>query len=179
MDLSYLEIRGGVPLCGEVKVQGSKNGVLPILAACMLGTGDCVIENCPSIRDVNDTLEIMKMLGCRVEQHAGTVRVDASEVCRYEITAMEAARIRSSVLFLGALLGRMKKAVLPLPGGCAIGARPIDQHLWALAHLGAEFSGETRIVASAEELHGDIVSLPFPSVGATENTILAAVCASG
>ena len=179
MDLSYLEIRGGVPLCGEVEVQGSKNGVLPILAACMLGTGDCVIENCPLIRDVNDTLEIMKMLGCRVEQHAGTVRVDASEVCRYEITAMEAARIRSSVLFLGALLGRMKKAVLPLPGGCAIGARPIDQHLWALTHLGAEFSGETRIVASAEELHGDIVSLPFPSVGATENTILAAVCASG
>lgn len=179
MDLSYLEIKGGRPLDGEIEVQGSKNAVLPILAACMLGEGVCIIDNCPSIGDVDDTLEIMKILGCRVEKSGRTVRVDASGAGGYEIDGMEAARIRSSVLFLGALLGRMKRAVIPLPGGCAIGARPIDLHLRALGRLGAEFSGEDRIVARAEELHGNTVHLPLPSVGATENTILAAVQAKG
>lgn len=177
--MNYLEIRGGAALHGEVEVQGSKNAVLPILAACMLGTGECVIENCPAIGDVNDTLEILKTLGCRVVQSGRTVKIDASEAEKYEITATEAARIRSSVLFLGALLGRMKKAILPLPGGCAIGARPVDLHLRALTCLGAEFSGHDRIEAQVKRLRGGTVRLPMPSVGATENTILAAVAADG
>ncbi|MDO4323292.1 MAG: UDP-N-acetylglucosamine 1-carboxyvinyltransferase [Lachnospiraceae bacterium] len=179
MDLSYLEIKGGVPLCGEIEIQGSKNAVLPILAACMLGEGVCIIENCPFIGDVEDTLEIMKMLGCRAERDGRTVSIDASEVKAYEIGGTCAARIRSSVLFLGALLGRMKRAVIPLPGGCAIGARPVDLHLWALGCLGAEFTGRDRIIASAKRLHGSTVKLPLSSVGATENTILAAVQAEG
>ncbi len=177
--LSYLEIKGGRTLNGEIEVQGSKNAVLPILAACMPGEGICIIDNCPSIGDVDDTLAIMKTLGCRVERSGKTVRVDASEAGGYEIGGMEAARIRSSVLFLGALLGRMKRAVIPLPGGCAIGARPIDLHLGALRRLGAEFSGEDRIIGRAKDLHGNTVHLPLSSVGATENTILAAVQAKG
>lgn len=177
--MSYLEIRGGVPLKGKLEVQGSKNAVLPVLAACLLGEGVCTIENCPSIGDVDDTLEIMKMLGCRVERTGKTVSIDASRADRTEIGGAEAARIRSSILFLGALLGRMRTAVLPLPGGCAIGKRPIDLHLQGLEQLGAVFSVEEKITARAERLQGARIRLPMASVGATENIILAAVLADG
>ena len=179
MFLGYLEITGGIPLHGKIEVQGSKNAVLPILASCMLGEGACTIENCPSIGDVDDTLEILKLLGCRVEREGRTVCIDASSAGKNEIESMEAARIRSSVLFLGALLGRMKRAVLPLPGGCAIGRRPIDIHIKALEKLGACFAEDDKVVATARQLLGDTVVLPFPSVGATENTILAAATAHG
>lgn len=179
MGLRYLEIKGGVPLCGEIEIQGSKNAVLPVLAACMLGEGTCTIENCPMIGDVYDSLEIMKKLGCRIRQNKNTVRIDASDVCGFEIGGAEAARIRSSILFLGALLGRMKKAVLPLPGGCAIGRRPIDLHLNALEQLGAVFTVKEKIMADGGRLHGGRVRLAMPSVGATENMILASVQAAG
>ena len=177
--MSYLEIRGGVPLKGKLEVQGSKNAVLPVLAACLLGEGVCTIENCPSIGDVDDTLEIMKMLGCRVERTGKTVSIDASQAGRTEIGGAEAARIRSSILFLGALLGRMRTAVLPLPGGCAIGKRPINLHLQGLEQLGAVFSVEEKITARAKRLQGARIRLPMASVGATENIILAAVAADG
>ncbi len=177
MDLGSLEITGGVPLHGEICIQGSKNAVLPILAACILGEGVCIIENCPQIRDVADTLEIMRYLGCRVQCAGKTVQIDASRVDAFEIGGEEAGRIRSSVLFLGALLGRMKKAVLPLPGGCAIGERPIDQHIAALRQLGARFYLEEKITADAVNLRGGRVCLSIPSVGATENAILASVLA--
>ncbi len=179
MDLGSLEITGGVPLHGEIGIQGSKNAVLPILVACILGEGICVIENCPQIRDVADTLEIMRHLGCLVQAANGTVRIDASCVDTFETGGKEAARIRSSVLFLGALLGRMKKAMLPLPGGCAIGERPIDQHIAALRQLGARFYLEEKIMADASDLKGGRVRLAMPSVGATENAILASVLAPG
>lgn len=116
MNVDYLEISGGKPLRGEICVQGSKNAVLPILSACLLGEGVCEIENCPLIRDVEDTLEIMRTLGCTIQRNGHTVIVDASGTDTYEIKTKEAARIRSSVLFLGALLGKMKKAVIPRPG---------------------------------------------------------------
>lgn len=179
MDLRNLEVTGGVPLHGEIRIQGSKNAVLPILAACIPGEGICVIENCPQIKDVEDTLEIMRRLGCRIQREGRTVCVDASGVREFETGGDEAARIRSSVLFLGALLGRMKKAVLPLPGGCAIGKRPIDQHISALRQLGARFYLEDKITADAGELRGGRVCLSMPSVGATENAILASVTAPG
>ncbi len=179
MDVSGLEITGGVPLRGEICIQGSKNAALPILAACILGEGICEIENCPRIDDVADTLAIMQRLGCRIRRSGDTVRVDASGVDRFETGGEETARIRSSVLFLGALLGRMRKAVLPLPGGCAIGARPIDQHIAALRQLGARFFLEEKVTADAGALKGGRVRLAMPSVGATENAILAAVTAPG
>lgn len=177
--MGYLEIAGGAPLCGEIDIQGSKNAVLPILAACMLGEGSCVIENCPVIGDVEDTLTIMKMLGCEVRQEGKSVCIDGSKCDTFEIGGIQAARIRSSVLFLGALLGKMKKAILPLPGGCDIGGRPIDLHLEMLARMGAEFSIEEKIIARTEGLHGGRLELAIPSVGATENLILAAVQAEG
>lgn len=179
MDVSYLKISGGKPLCGEISVQGSKNAVLPVLAACIPGEGVCVIENCPSIRDTEDTFQIMRALGYGIRRTKGAVSISPENtgICRVERT--EAVRIRSSVLFLGALLGKMKKAVIPLPGGCAIGKRPIDIHLRALEALGARFEiGET-IRAWTDGLRGNEVSLAYPSVGATENTILAAVAAKG
>lgn len=184
-----LEIRGGIPLYGEIEIQGSKNAVLPILAGCMLGEGACVIENCPRIGDVEDTLEILRGLGCRVKREGNTVTVDASEAQGYKIVSDAAVRIRSSILFLGALLGKMKKAVLPQPGGCAIGERPIDLHVEALEHLGVVFARRIEprpkgkdavlIAASGAGLHGGRVRLRLPSVGATENLILAAVIGDG
>lgn len=179
MGLSSLEITGGTPLHGEISIQGSKNAVLPVLAACLPGEGVCVIENCPDIRDVEDTLEIMRGLGCRVCRCGGTVSVDASAAGGFEIAGEEAARIRSSVLFLGALLARTGRAVLPLPGGCAIGERPVDLHLRALGALGAEFVLDGTISAFADHMRGGRVRLPLPSVGATENVILASVTAQG
>lgn len=194
--MNYLEIAGGVPLHGSICIQGSKNGVLPILAACLLGEGLCVIENCPGIGDVRDTLEIMSRLGCRILRKGSTVCVDSSKAEGCRVDEETAVRIRSSILFLGALLGKMGKAVLPQPGGCAIGKRPVDLHLEALAALGVEFhwesvgwspeagaeagrEGRTHIVASGERLRGARVRLRLPSVGATENMILAAVTAEG
>ncbi len=193
--MACLEIAGGRPLYGELTVQGSKNAALPILAACILGDGPCRIENCPRIQDVEDTVSILKMLGCRVERTGQTVSVDASRMEKDSIDGPEAIRIRSSVLFLGALLGRMGKATLPHPGGCAIGSRPIDLHLKALQKLGVRFDMQEnahsdahnltagvfhgKICARADHLQGGSVTLAMPSVGATENAILAAVCADG
>ncbi len=175
-----LIVTGGTPLQGEISIQGSKNAVLPILAACLLGEGPCELENCPEIKDVEDTLHILRKLGCQVNQSGKTVRIDAEAAAGYEIIGGEAARIRSSVLFLGALLGKMRKAVLPKPGGCAIGKRPIDLHLAALERLGAAFSCEGEaITAEGNRLHCGTIRLDLPSVGATENSILAAVLLPG
>lgn len=179
VSLKYLEVTGGVPLNGEITVQGSKNAVLPVLAACLLGNGTCEIENCPMIRDVDDTLAIMKSLGCSIERRKRTVWVTVTGQESGEICTAEATRIRSSVLFLGALLGKIKNVMLPLPGGCAIGDRPIDFHIKALRQMGAAVELTDRIHACCKQLIGTDIYLPLPSVGATENIILAAVLAEG
>lgn len=177
--MRYLEIEGGRLLQGEISIQGSKNAVLPILAGCIPGDGVCKIENCPRISDVEETLALMSELGCQVRREGHTVWIDASEIEKCELNVRKASGIRSSVLFLGALLGKMEKAVLPLPGGCAIGSRPIDLHLQVMEALGAVVRREDKIHASARELTGCRIRLPFPSVGATENAVLAAVQARG
>ena len=177
--MKYLEVTGGFPLNGEITVQGSKNAVLPVLAACLLGNGTCEIENCPMIRDVNDTLEIMQSIGCKIDRCERTVCVTVTGEEIGQICAAEAARIRSSILFLGALLGKIKNVMLPLPGGCAIGDRPIDFHVDALRKMGAEIELTDKIHASCVRLSGTEIYLPLPSVGATENIILAAVLADG
>lgn len=177
--MKYLEISGGRPLFGEIQIQGSKNAALPILVSCILSEGTCRIENCPEIKDVEDTLQIMRELGCGVRRLGRTVYVDASCISRWEIRATEASRIRSSVLFLGALLGRTGKAVLPMPGGCAIGSRPVDLHQKALEQLGAVFLNQEQLQAECREIRGGRIRLPFPSVGATENCLLACVLAKG
>ena len=178
--MSYLSIEGGAPLHGELTIQGSKNSVLPVLAATILARDVCRIENCPRLRDVDASVAILRHLGCAVEQHGGIVAVDAGSACRSDIPAELMRKMRAAVLFLGPLLARFGTAELSLPGGCVLGARPIDLHLRGLRRMGAEITldGE-HISARTDGLHGCTVALPLPSVGATENLILAALGCRG
>ncbi len=179
MGLRHITIAGGRPLYGQIKIQGSKNAVLPVLTSCILGEGICRIENCPRISDVEVTLRLLESVGCRVIRRENMVAVDASQITCCRIPEREASCIRSSILFLGALTGRCRTASLPFPGGCAIGARPVDLHVASFEKLGVRFEGNRRIEADGRELCGAKVTLPFPSVGATENIILASVLAPG
>jgi len=175
--MSRFQIEGGRPLHGSLRVQGSKNSVLPILAGTLLAPGECVIHNCPDLSDVNAALEILKELGCRVRREKRSVRVDAKSIKGDTIPPELMCRMRSSVVFLGPLLARQGRACLSLPGGCELGPRPIDLHLSALRTLGAEIGGEGgNVLCTAKKLSGREICLPIPSVGATENAML---CACG
>ena len=178
--MSCLEINGGRSLYGTVSVQGSKNAVLPMMAAALLNKGITVIKNVPYILDVCYMIKIMNALGCRVKYEQGTLTMDASCLTANELPLMWAGKMRSSIMLLGALIGRCREAVTYYPGGCSIGARPIDLHIEGLRKLGVTFLFEgDRIEAKAEKLTGAQIVLPFPSVGATENILLAAVNAEG
>lgn len=178
--MESLRVRGGVPLNGTVKISGAKNAALPILAATVLHGGKYVLHNCPNITDVDAASEILTYLGGRTSRVGETLSVDTRTLSGWRVPASLMAKMRASVLFLGALLGRFGRAVLTLPGGCPLGRRPIDLHLESLSQLGASVTlreGELRCRASL--LHGGVVELPFPSVGATENLLLAATACRG
>ncbi len=167
-------------LRGEIRVQGSKNAVLPILAATLLVRGTCVIRNCPRIADVYHMQNLLQELGCPVSWAGNTVTVNASKVSDNRMSGESVTRMRSSVMLLGAMLGRIGEAVMSYPGGCVIGRRPIDIHLAALRKMGVEITEEEQMfTARAVHLQGTEQKLPFPSVGATENVLLAAVLADG
>ena len=136
--MDKLIIRGGRRLCGEVAVSGSKNAALPIFFATILAPGRHEIRNVPALRDINTTIRLLETLGARVEGRSGTVRVDTTGIDQVEATYDLVKTMRASVLVLGPLLARFGRSRVSLPGGCAIGARPIDQHLKGLAALGAE-----------------------------------------
>lgn len=173
-------IDGGRRLDGEVVVQGAKNAVLPILAATVLNGGKNVIHNCPGLRDVEKTVAVLEGLGCKVTKQGGTLTVDSSSVndCRIDESLMR--QMRSSIIFLGAIIGRLGEAIVSMPGGCEIGARPIDLHLKALKQLGITIKeAHGYIYCKADKLTGSDIHLDFPSVGATENVMLAAVLAKG
>ena len=175
-------INGNRRLNGEITVQGAKNSVLPILVATLLVNGVSVIHNCPILSDVEATIKILRYLGCIVTREGHTVTVDSTNVNRNDVPDNLMREMRSSIVFLGGILGRMGKAVLSTPGGCEIGLRPIDLHLSSMEQFGATIATENGfIVCSAEEkgLTGTRITLSFPSVGATENIILAAVMAKG
>ncbi len=174
-------INGGRRLSGSLSVQGAKNSVLPILASTLLIKGKCVISNVPSLSDTRCTLNILKALGCTVQKDGSTVTVDSSNACGYEIPEALMREMRSSVVFLGAVLGRFSKAIISSPGGCEIGLRPIDLHLYAVKRLGVKVEEcFGRLICTAPEgLIGDKITFSFPSVGATENAILASVTAKG
>jgi len=178
--MEYFKIRGGRELHGSLRVQGAKNSALPLLAASVLIPGVSVIRDCPNLRDTAVTLEILRHLGCRAERTGDTVTVDAARVANCRIPAALMGELRSGVIFLGALLSRCGEAGMSLPGGCALGPRPVDFHGMALRQLGAEVheSGDG-LVCCGRRLRGTVITLPYPSVGATENALLAAVCASG
>ena len=178
--MSKLIITGGKRLEGEIEVQGAKNDVLPILAATVLNGGKNIIYNCPRLRDVSKTVEVLRMLGCRAERLDKTILVDSSDMNGYTIEEGLMRQMRSSIIFLGAILARCKKAVVSMPGGCEIGNRPIDLHLKALRELGVEIEeNHGYIHCNAEHLAGARIHLDFPSVGATENIMLAASMAEG
>ena len=174
-------VRGGRPLRGTLRVQGSKNASLPILAACVLADGVCEIENCPDLSDVRAAVRILRHLGCEVSQNGNHLTVDSRRVSCYTIPDGLMHEMRSSIVFLGSVLARMGKAALCTPGGCEIGLRPIDLHLSSLRALGAEICEEngTLQCETPHGLQGTVISLSFPSVGATENVLLAAATAKG
>lgn len=175
-------INGNRRLNGEITVQGAKNSVLPILVATLLVNGVSVIHNCPILSDVEATIKILRYLGCIVTREGHTITVDSTNVNRNNVPDNLMREMRSSIVFLGGILGRMGKAVLSTPGGCEIGLRPIDLHLSSMEQFGATVTTENGfLVCSAEEkgLIGTRITLSFPSVGATENIILAAVLAKG
>ena len=178
--MSVWHISGGARLRGSVTVQGAKNAVLPIMAASVLAPCETELLNVPSLRDVDATIRILRGLGCAVEREGDVVNIDSTGLCRAEIPHSLMRELRSSVIFLGALLARCGEARLSMPGGCELGPRPIDLHLMALRALGAEIeeSGGD-LVCRAEHLRGASIALPMPSVGATENAMLAACAAEG
>lgn len=178
--MNAIHINGGAPLYGELSVSGSKNAILPILAACILTDKKVILHNVPDISDVNDMIYIMRDLGINADAHKDTLTVDCSNIDNYKISNEHVGKIRSSVVLLGAMLARCSKATLAHPGGCDIGARPIDMHLDAFRQMGVRIKYENDCwVCNAKRLSGTKITLPFPSVGATENIILAAATANG
>ena len=177
--MSHITIHGTAPLRGEVTVQRAKNSVLPLLAAALLHEGCCRMERCPHLTDVAAAVEIMGHLGCRVRWEGDDLVVDAAKVSRSDIPSSLMSQFRSSVVFLGAILARCGEATLSYPGGCELGPRPIDLHLAALRTLGAEIEEMGGILRCRGKLQGCEILLPFPSVGATENAMLAATAAEG
>lgn len=176
-----LIVNGGRRLEGELSVHGAKNSALPLLSAAVLAHGETVLHNCPCLTDVDAACRILSTLGCRCRRSGGTVTVDASNVTGSEIPDNLMREMRSSIVFLGSVLGRCGRCRLSFPGGCELGARPIDLHLAAMKQMGAEITEEHGYIDCVAEngLHGAKITLSFPSVGATENILLAAVTAKG
>lgn len=173
-------IDGGNKLGGRLKIQGAKNSVLPILAATVAVGRPCVIHNCPQLSDVDFTLDILKSLGCEVHRGGNSVSVDSSRLDCTKIPDSLMREMRSSVIFLGALISRTGEAELCAPGGCDIGMRPIDLHLFAMERLGVQIIEKFgRIKCKCVKPNSTKITLSFPSVGATENIMLAALRCSG
>lgn len=178
--MGYYLVEGGKPISGEFAVRGSKNAALPILAATLLAEDEVVLENCPLIRDFYLTLDILRTLGCKAELTGRTAVIDTRHIQDVKIQEETVQKMRSSILFLGALLGREKRAILGHPGGCAIGKRPIDIHLSSFEKMGVEINEEDGLFyCSAPHILGYHIYLKYPSVGATENILLLAAKAEG
>lgn len=178
--MSFIEIVGGNKLYGDIEIQGSKNAVLPILAATILVPGISKIDRCPKIRDVFVMIKILESIGCKVWWESDSICVDSTYINEVTVPTEQVKEMRSSIILMGALLGRMKKCCISYPGGCTIGERPIDYHLSALQKMNVTIDIEKDdINCETKEVIGSEIHLSFPSVGATENIILAAVLAKG
>lgn len=178
--MEYLQIKGKTRLCGEVDIHGAKNSVLPILAGSVLVDGTSVIHNCPDLSDVDVTIDILRHLGAYVAREGSTLIVDTSTITKCDIPEHLMREMRSSIIFLGALVSRFGNACVYLPGGCEIGLRPIDLHIKGLNTLGYDVTTDGHNVCCVSSSpNATRVVLPFPSVGATENIILASVFLKG
>ena len=173
-------IRGGSRLEGACTVQGSKNASLPIIAASLISPARTELMNVPKLRDVDAALRILRHLGCSAQQQGNELYIDSRGISENRIPHSLMLEMRSSVIFMGALLARCGEARLSLPGGCQLGKRPIDIHISALRQMGAEIEEDgSNISCRAAKLRGCVLNLPFPSVGATENIMLTATAAEG
>lgn len=181
MQMDSICVHGGIALQGRVKVQGSKNAALPILAGTLLTQGENTIYNCPKISDIFQMRQLLRSIGCVVKVRSDCICVNADAVQIHRMPTEAIQGMRSSVCMLGALLSRCKQVVMEYPGGCVIGARPIDMHLEALQQMGARFEIKDGLIHGSvkKRLQGANISFPKVSVGATENVILAAVLAEG
>lgn len=178
--MEYIEVNGKKPLYGIVEVQGSKNASLPVLAATLISGKRTIIHNCPRISDIFHMINILTDLKIQVDFTNDYLVIDSKNAKLNKVPDNEAMAMRSSITLAGAMLSRFKKAVLPYPGGCVIGKRPIDLHLYAFERLGAKIlENKDNICVDARELIGSEINFPIKSVGATENAILAAVSARG
>ncbi len=178
--MDKLIIKGGKKLSGDVTVSGSKNASLPIFCATLLASGQHEISNVPFLRDINTTIKVLESLGARVEGNGNIVRIDTVGLNSVEATYELVKTMRASVLVLGPLLARFGRARVSLPGGCAIGARPIDQHLKGLKALGADIHlAHGYVEATAKRLKGARVNFDMPTVGGTEHLMMAAALAKG
>ena len=178
--MDRMAIEGGKALRGEISIHGAKNAVLPILSAALL-TPWAVIENCPQLTDVMASCRILEHLGCRVTAQDNTLTLDASEAHGSGISSRLTGEMRGSIVFLGALLAKFGRAQIALPGGCRLGPRPIDLHLSGLRQMGARIIEQPDgLICSVDgRLKGAKIQLRYPSVGATENLLIAAVLAQG
>lgn len=178
--MDKFQINGGVALDGEIEIYSAKNSVLALLAASILTDEQVVIHSCPKIGDVYSMIKILESLGCRIIWQNDSVVIDSSNADKYEIPQSYGKEIRSSIFMLGSILGRFRKAKAVFPGGCDIGLRPIDLHLKGLRELNIEVKEHgANIICSAENARGKKIHLDFPSVGATENIMLAGVLIKG
>ena len=173
--MNLIAVEGGRRLGGELTVQSAKNGVLPVLAAAILCREPCLIRRCPRLSDVDTAVRILRHLGAQARWEGEDLLIDARELTRCDVPEELMRRMRSSVIFLGAILARCGRAEMSYPGGCELGPRPIDLHLSALRALGAEIREEAGTLrCEAPRLTGADIVLSLPSVGATENAILTA-----
>lgn len=178
--MGEIRITGGIPLDGEVRIQGSKNAALPVMAAALLNRGTTVLKGCPRIADVFLMEKILQGLGAKTCWHKDALEICARQLRSCRVDKELGEKMRSSIVLLGSLLGRCKEAVLPFPGGCVIGPRPVDLHLEALRSLGADFVEKNgRLYGRTRGLKGGSISFSKSSVGATQNAVLGAVCAEG
>ncbi|MCF7934896.1 MAG: UDP-N-acetylglucosamine 1-carboxyvinyltransferase [Synergistales bacterium] len=176
-----MTIQGGVPIQGEVSAQGAKNAALPMMAAALLiPDGTLRIDNVPDLQDTHTMAQLLQELGAKVHFQSNTVVIETPKTIGWTTPVRLVRRMRASSLVLGPLLARCGRAILPLPGGCSIGSRPLDLHLKSFSRMGADIELEHGSVhASLNELKGSRIYLDFPSVGATENLMMAAVLAKG
>ncbi|MBQ3646035.1 MAG: UDP-N-acetylglucosamine 1-carboxyvinyltransferase, partial [Synergistaceae bacterium] len=176
-----MKINGGIPLKGTIKTQGAKNAALPVMAACLLLKGETLtLDNVPDLYDINTMIETLKSLGVEIDvkrdNKNSQVVFRVPDELKWEVSENLARKMRASSLVLGPLLANCGKVSLPLPGGCSIGSRPIDLHLKGLKQMGAEIEIQNGVVHARVNgrLRGRRIYLDFPSVGATENLMMAA-----
>lgn len=178
--MDKIVVKGGPRLKGRIKIGGAKNAVLPMMAACLLASGESVIRNVPLLADVITMKKVLEQLGAKVTLRGHTLRVDTSRISRFEAPYDLVRTMRASVYVLGPLLGSFGRAKVSLPGGCAWGPRPVDLHIRAMQELGAKIRiDHGYIVARASSLKGETIVFSIPSVGATANTMMAAARAKG